>query len=243
VRVPAAEHFFGPRQAHTVEHRMTQFYWTGLERGPIPPAHIFPQPDAAESVSRKLAQRGLGSSAPYAVIHPGAAYFTKRWATEKFAEIARWLREEKGIMPVIRLGPGERDAVATMKQQFVPHSIVFDPDALDLREVIALVSRARLFVGNDSGPAHLATATGRPAVVIFGSTDSTTWRPWQTEHRVIQNDFPCNPCKGDRCYAFDEPRCILSVTLEQVREACASLLEAANPAVIPAASVKPQGVS
>ena len=44
------------------------------------------------------------------------------------------------------------------------------------------------------------------------------------EHRVVQNEFACNPCKGDRCYAFDEPRCILSVSFEQVRDACEVLL-------------------
>jgi ADP-heptose:LPS heptosyltransferase len=80
-------------------------------------------------------------------------------------------------------------------------------------------------------------------VVIFGSTDSATWRPWQTEHRVVQNDFPCNPCRGDRCYAFDQPRCILSVTVEQVREACEALLDAAPAplaAVLPVDSLKPQ---
>ena len=243
VRVPPAEHFFGPRKVHTVEHRMTQFYWTGLDRVPIPPARVFPQADAMACVSQKLTDRGLRPGEPYAVMHPGAAYFTKRWAVEKFAKIASWLRAERGIVPVIRLGPGERGVAAAMQQQFAPHGIVFDPDALDLREVIALISRARLFVGNDSGPAHLATAAGRPAVVIFGSTDSVTWRPWQTEHRVVQNDFPCNPCKGDRCYAFDEPRCILSVAVEQVREACAALLDAVSvpvPTVLPAASLKTQ---
>lgn len=243
VRVPGAEHFFGRRKVHTVEHRLTQFYWAGLERGPIPPARVYPQADAVASVAAKLQRSGLRPEQPYAVMHPGAAYFTKRWAADKFAEIARWLREERGIVPVIRLGPGERDTAVAMKKQFAPHSIVFEPDALDLREVIALMARARLFVGNDSGPAHLASAAGRPAVVIFGSTDSATWRPWQTAHRVVQNDFPCNPCRGDRCYAFDEPRCILSVTLEQVRGACEALLDTA-PATVAALlsveSLKPQ---
>jgi ADP-heptose:LPS heptosyltransferase len=113
---------------------------------------------------------------------------------------------------------------ADVRRRFAPHSIVLGPEALDLRELIALVSRARLFIGNDSGPAHIAAAAGRPAVVIFGSSDSNTWRPWQNPHRVVQNDFPCNPCKGDRCYAFAEPQCILSVTPEQVKESCVSLL-------------------
>jgi len=81
-----------------------------------------------------------------------------------------------------------------------------------------------MFVGNDAGPAHLAAAAGTPAAIIFGSSSSVHWRPWKVEHRVVQNDLPCNPCKGDRCYAFDKPKCILSISFEQVRDACAALL-------------------
>ena len=240
VRVPPPEVFFGARKVHTVEHRISQFYWTGLPRGPIPPAQVFPQPDARAGVQRKLGERGVAPGQPYAVLHPGAGTFTKRWALEHFADAARWLRESHGIVPVVRLGPGEAAIAARVREQFAPHSVVFDAQALNLREAIALIAGARLFLGNDSGPAHLAAAAGRPAAVIFGSTDSANWRPWMTEHRVVQNDFPCNPCKGDRCYAFPEPRCILSVTVEQVREACAALLAAPHdPEVIPAAGIEP----
>jgi ADP-heptose:LPS heptosyltransferase len=120
------------------------------------------------------------------------------------------------------LGPGDRAIAGEVKQLMSGAAATFD--SLTLRELIALIAGARLFLGNDSGPAHLATACGRPVVVIFGSSDSVTWRPWQVAHRVVQNDFPCNPCRGDRCYAFAEPRCILSVGPEQVRNACESLL-------------------
>jgi ADP-heptose:LPS heptosyltransferase len=226
VRVPGSASFYGLRKVHTIEHRMTQLYWTGLERGPVPPPRVFPQPDALATVAGKLAKRGLSDGQPYAVLHPGAGTFTKQWPLANFAAIARWLREEHDIFPVVRLGPGERVMADVARRQFFPHSIVFEPESLDLREVIALIAGARLFVGNDSGPAHLATATGRPSVVIFGSTDSATWRPWRTEHRVVQNYFSCNPCKADRCYAFSEPLCILSVTEDQVRESCRELLPA-----------------
>ena len=238
VQVPSPEHFFGSRRVHTVEQRMTQFYWTGLEQGPIPGTRVFPQADALSVVARKLAEHGLSARQPYAVMHPGAAYFTKRWAAEKFNTTARWLRDERGIVPVISLGPDEGGLAQEMRERLSSRAIFFEPGALDLRQVIALISQARLFVGNDSGPAHLATATGRPAVVIFGSSDSTAWRPWQTSHRIVQNDFPCNPCPGDRCYAFDEPRCILSVAVEQVQGACAALLDAPPvPPVLPVAGL------
>ena len=166
------------------------------------------------------------SGTPYAVLHPGAAYFTKRWPIQQLVETARWLDDRHGIEPVVILGPGDREIATEVREQFGTQTAILD--SLSLRELIALIGGARLFVGNDSGPAHLATATGTPVVVIFGSSDSVTWRPWQTPHRVVQNDFPCNPCRGDRCYAFAEPRCILSVTVEQVKEACQQLLEEPN---------------
>lgn len=207
---------------HTVEHRIEQFYATGLPRGTIPTVKVYPQPDACESAAKKLEAAGISRGAPYAVIHPGGKYFTKRWAPEKFMSLARWLKEAHGIAPVFNTGSGEKQIISELRQKCRGEFPLLD--SLNLRELIALASGARIFIGNDSGPTHVATAAGRPVIVVFGSSSSVHWRPWQTPHRVVQNDFPCNPCPGDRCYAYEKPRCILSVTLEQVREACESLL-------------------
>jgi ADP-heptose:LPS heptosyltransferase len=222
VLVPDAKEFFGTDQVHTVEHRLSQFYWTGLPRGPIPRAEIFPQRDALARVEKILRENGIEKEAPYAVLQPGARYFTMRWGIEKFAEIARWLRDSHGLVSIVNLGRGDSKIAVEVRERLGTGSIVFD--SLNLRELIAVVSRARLYVGNDTGPMHLAAALGRPVVAIYGSSSSVHWRPWQTEYRLAQNDFPCNPCPGDRCYAFDEPRCILSVTVQQVRNACEELL-------------------
>jgi len=223
VRVPAAQHFFGDRPVHTVEHRMTQFYFAGLPRGPVSPAHVYPRAAAAASVRLNLIRCEITSQTPYAVLHPGAAYFTKRWAVQHFVDLGRWLEARHGIYPVFVLGPGDREIGAALRHAAGTQTAILD--SLSLSELIALIAGAALFAGNDSGPAHLAAAAGRPTVVIFGSSDSVTWRPWQTPHRIVQNDFPCNPCRGNRCYAFAEPRCILSVTLDQVKDACQALLD------------------
>ncbi len=222
LRIPDAGSLDARKRFHTVKHRLTQFYGAGLPITSIPPAQVFPQPDAIASVEQLLSANGVSPRSHFAVLHPGAAYFTKRWALEHFAAAAQWLYAQHSLASVVVLGPGDRELVADVRRLFVRPSVVLD--SLSLRELIALISRARCFLGNDSGPAHLASASGRPAVVIFGSSDSVTWRPWMVPHRIVQNDFPCNPCPGDRCYAFDEPRCILSVTLEQVRDACDALL-------------------
>lgn len=222
-RVPDTGGLDARRKFHTVEHRMMQFYWTGLPPGHIPPAQVFPQADALASIEQKLAEKNIAVGSPYVVIHPGAAYFTKRWSLAGFGDIVRWLRERHGLAPVIVLGPSDRAITRDVGAQLGEIAVLFD--ALTLRELIPLVARARLFLGNDSGPAHLATAAGRPVVVIFGSSDSVTWHPWQVPNRVVQNEFACNPCRGDRCYAFPEPRCILSISPDQVRAACDALLD------------------
>jgi heptosyltransferase III len=210
VLVPGPAEFFGTNPVHTAEHRVTQFYWTGLPRGPAPPASVFPQPDARAAVERILQARGISSGA-YAVLQPGARSFTKRWSAEKFAAIARWLREEYRLEPIVSLGPGEGQIAEEVGKYFDPSNVVLD--SLNLRELIALLAGARLYVGNDAGPMHLAAALQRPVVAIFGSSKSLHWRPWRTKHRVVQSDFPCDPSSG-----------ILSVTVEQVQKACEDLL-------------------
>ena len=100
---------------------------------------------------------------------------------------------------------------------------------VSLAQFAAALAGARLFVGNDSGPAHMAAALARPVVVIFGSSSSLIWGPWprQTSNptsRVVQNPFECNPCPGDHCYKFAKPECILSVSFDQVRNTVAEVL-------------------
>jgi len=156
------------------------------------------------------------------VIHPGAPYDPKRWPLESFVRVARWLRERRGIIPVIVLGNADRDLAAAVRQQFAPSDVVLD--SLGLPELIALISGAGFFLGNDSGPAHLAAAAGRPVVVVFGASDSAAWRPWRAAYRVVQNESLCNPCRATPCPGIDGLHCILTVTPEQVCEACDDVL-------------------
>lgn len=223
VRVPGPATFFGDRGVHTAEHRITQFWWIGLPRGPVPPARVYPQPDALASVQTVLVALGLEPGRPYAVIQPGGASATGRWALDHFASVAAWLAAEYKLVPVVVLGPRERHWTGEVRRLFTLPAVVLDN--LDLRQLIALVSRARLFLGNDSGPTHVAAAAGCPVVDIFGSTSAVHWRPWQGPSRVVLNEFSCRPCRGGRCQEFGEPRCILSVTVQQVEQACRELLQ------------------
>lgn len=221
-RAPEPPAVFGRHPLHSVEHQMALFYWAGLPQGEIPPLQLFPQAAARASVAQKLAVRGVAPGSRYAVLHPVANFFTKEWPFERYAALARLLEEQHALMPVFTCGPGERPKLDAVARGYGKPLVRLE--ALTIPELVALIEGAALFLGNDSGPAHIAAALGRPVVVLFGSSDSTAWGPWRTPHVVVQNDYACNPCRGDRCYAFAEPQCILSISLEQVRAAVERLL-------------------
>jgi heptosyltransferase III len=235
VRVPDAKEFYGTPVVHAVEHRISQFYWTGLPRGPIPRAQVFPQPDAVASVARALAEQGIGAGASYAVLQPGARLARMRWPAAKFAELARWLPSDRGISSVVNLAAGDAEVAADVRREMRDAAVILD--SLSLRELIALIAGAKLFVGNDSGPAHLAAASACPAVVIYGPTNPAQWHPWQSEYRAIHTDATFNPQRGDKSMAESEPRGVDSITFDEVSRACEELLT--TPAAPKPVGLKP----
>jgi ADP-heptose:LPS heptosyltransferase len=90
-------------------------------------------------------------------------------------------------------------------------------DDLSLPEVTALAARSQLFVGNDSGIAHIAAAVETPSVVVFGSSNTAHWRPWnRAAAEVVFEEMPCQPCHGYFCEKFPQPECILRVPVPRV---------------------------
>ena len=231
-RAPDPRAFLGRERIHTVEVQLSLFQWAGLPAGEIPPLQVFPQPKARGAVARKLDTCGVARGR-YAVLHPVANLFTKEWPFERYAALAQWLEDEQGLVPVFIAGPGEGaklDAVERASSRPLRRL-----ESLAIPELVALVESASLFIGNDSGPAHIAAALARPTVVLFGSSDSEAWGPWSRaggKQRVVQNDFVCNPCRGDRCYVFERPECILSITQEQVRAAVRALTTPAKEELV-----------
>jgi ADP-heptose:LPS heptosyltransferase len=222
IHVPEAKDFFGMPVVHTVEHRISQFYWCGLPREPIPHAKIFPQPDAVAFVAGFLEARGIASQEPYAILEPGARIESMRWPTEKFGKIARWLGDSRGIQCVVNLKPGNDHFTREQRSELEKHAVI--ADCFDVRQLIALCANARIFVGNDSGPAHLAAAAGRPCVVIFGSTNPAQWSPWQTPHRIVHTGAEFHSPRGDKSILIRQTKPIAAISEDQVREACEELL-------------------
>jgi heptosyltransferase III len=244
--VPDARHILGQESVHTAELQAAALYWLGLPHTTIPPAKMVVRAESRDWWVANRSNLGLAPGQEYALIHPTALYATKQWAPEKFAEIGALLEREAKLAALYACGPGESSVLDAVEAAAGHRLRRLQDVSLDL--YAAALSEARLFVGNDSGPAHMASALGRPVVAIFGSSSSRIWGPWppapcpKTDSpvpsgsssvstslklppaRIVQNFYECNPCPGDRCYRFARPECILSISVAQVRDAVKAVL-------------------
>jgi len=148
------------RKAHTAEHIASAALWLGVPRRDIPAARLFP--------------RSRPARAPVVVVHPFASALDKTWPAERFIDLA----ENTGLEPVFIGGAGD---------EMTPFRVFRCLKGASLEEVKELLASASLFLGNDSGPAHMAAAFGLPSLVFFGNSDIDLWRPWKTDAVVLSD--------------------------------------------------------
>jgi ADP-heptose:LPS heptosyltransferase len=165
IQIPKAQRILGvDRKVHTAEHLGSAMFFLGVPAREIPRAQLFSSP-----VGPRI--RG-----PYAVIHPKASQPDKTWAPDRFRQIAAILENEHDLEPVFIAGPEET------LDEFEPYRQIV---GASLEELKALLAGASLFLGNDSGPAHMAAAFGLPVIVLCGSSDPAIWGPGKTEGRAL----------------------------------------------------------
>jgi heptosyltransferase-3 len=213
-QAPSATLLWGKPKTHSVEQQLALLGWTGVPVTDRPATHLAATTAAAATIKVRLEADGIGDEEQFALLHPAAAFDTKQWATEKFARVAETLAE-CGLTPVVITTEKEASIAEELKR--LSSSAITTFSDLSLPQVTALVSRARLFVGNDSGIAHIAAAVGTPAVVIFGSSNVEHWRPWSTAPaEVVREELDCQPCHGYFCEKFTEAECINRISVEKV---------------------------
>ncbi len=222
VRIQLATTNSFQRKLHTIEYQMEWLRSLGMPRGETPPSKVVLDPRLEQRVTDMLAHARVEPGKAYCVVQPTSKFYTKEWTAEGFAEIVDYLQVPLGFQVVLTGGPGEELKLRKVAERCQRTPAVMEE--ISISELLWVIRKAKMFVGNDSGPTHIAAALNIPTVVLFGSSDSTVWYPWKAPHRIVQNPFECNPCPGYRCLVFDEPKCILSITSQQVKAAIESLL-------------------
>ena len=152
---------------------------TGQPR-PIPDA-VFPcDPAAEQSIEKRLRELGLQD---FAILNPGAGWGAKQWPAERYGAVAQTLSRE-GLHCIINFGPGEEALARTAEGASASTARAL---SFSIGELIALTRRARLFIGGDTGPMHLAAALHVPVVALFGPTDPARNGPYGTKNMVLRN--------------------------------------------------------
>jgi ADP-heptose:LPS heptosyltransferase len=169
-KFPRAQEILGPeilggaRRVHTAEHLASAMFWMGVPRTEIPRARL------------TAGQPALTGA--YIVFHPFASTLQKTWPSERFLAVAEHLRDKAGLEPVFLAGPADDSSAFARFRVY---------RGVPLAQVKSILAGAQLFIGNDSGPAHIAAAFGVPVVVLFGPSDPGNWAPWRTEGHVLTN--------------------------------------------------------
>lgn len=212
----SASNFWHQDLTHSAEQQLALLGFVGVPVEDRLKSHLDVTNDAARSIESKI------STEPFALIHPTTAFRTKQWPTKNFARTAEFLAE-KGIQTIAIASKSESRILDQLKVDSKVPITTFDD--LSLPEITALASKVKVFIGNDSGIAHIAAAVQTPSVVIFGSSNRNHWRPWtDAPNEIVFKEFKCQPCPGYECKEFGEPRCIQEIHSSAVFTALGQLL-------------------
>ena len=172
-------------------------------------------PPAAEAAAEDLLTRkGVARDRDRVLIHPGARWWFKTWPTERFAVLADWIEEELGAEVIIAGGPGDVAAAEAIRRQMRRPAISVAGET-SILHLAAVLKRCRLFVGNDNGPMHIASAVGTPVVALFGPTDPAEWGPWGEGHIVLYKGLDCRECwRQGTCWRGEE-NCLRQITVNE----------------------------
>ena len=208
--------------AHCVERHLAAARFLGASSGAVSFPFSVSVSDTA-AIERLMKEHNIDSVRPLIAIHPGGGWTSRRWSTNRFAELADRIAET-GALPVLvggkEGGAGERglnEAIVSRARSFVPDLT----GRLTLKELGAFFSRTRAFVGNEAGPMHMAVALGTNVVGIIGPTDPARTGPYAPREgnsrvTIVRCAVPCQPCRNRNC---KKRICIEGITVDAVFEA------------------------
>jgi heptosyltransferase III len=214
---------------HTVEKDLDALRRMGVQ----PPASartlsMTPGNVATERVAELLRKAAPKLASDFIHLHPTSRWMFKSWPAERMASLVTGLIES-GHVIVLTAAPSanEKAMVARIFAALAPTvraGVVDLSGQLSLPELAAVSARAKLFIGVDSAPMHIAASQGTPIVALFGPSGEAEWGPWLVPHRVVSTEHPCRPCGQDGCGGGKVSECLTHLPVRAVRAAVDALL-------------------
>jgi heptosyltransferase III len=217
-----------PRQTprHTVELNLDALRRIGVYPAPDERRLVLePGAEARASVAQLLAHHGLEGK-QFIHVHPTSRWLFKCWTVERMSELLTALNT-RGFPLVVTSAPDARE-MAMNQAILAPldFSLADLSGKLSLKQLAALTAEAKLFIGLDSAPMHIAAAMQTPTVVLFGPSGDKEWGPWMVPHRIVTSDHVCRPCGNDGCGGGKISECLTTISTQRVLQAVEQLLAA-----------------
>ena len=165
---------------------------------------------------------GIFQGDPFVVIHPFAGWREKEWPIDRFAAVIDYLRQRHGLKSVV-IGSTDEHARAVDLFSLIKSGVINLVGRTNIRESAAVIGAARLFIGNDSGPMHLASAMQTPTIALFGQNTPLRYGPWENRNVTLYHRVECSPCAQTTCKR--RPSCLELITLDEVKGAVDRVLE------------------
>ncbi len=198
-----------------IHMRERHLYFAGYKRSSFPARKSFYLgPEDEENVIKLLKDGGINSEDKFIVISAGARSHTKRWAKEKFAELALRLKEEFGVN-IVLVGDKEDATVNRYINESLKGRSLDLSAKTNLKELAGILKKASLVISNDSATMHIASYFDKPVIAIFGITDDNKYGPWSKQSIVVKKDIVCRPCKKAQC-KLGNLDCLRMVKVEDV---------------------------
>ena len=175
-----------------------------------------------QAAERLLAQAKQDTTRPLVVFVVGARWATKQWPPENFAALAEKLVASDGAQ-VALVGSRSEAPLACRIASTCGCAMMDFSGKTTLKQLAYLFQGAKVVVGNDSGPIHIAAAVSAPVVALYGPTSPTRTGPYGEQHTVLTTSLPCSPCFRRTC--DQGTSCMTDISVESVYRACKPFLQ------------------
>ncbi|MES2353027.1 MAG: putative lipopolysaccharide heptosyltransferase III [Pseudomonadota bacterium] len=209
---------------HTVELNLDALRRLGIQPTPEERRLVLVPGEVAEQAVGELLAKHEVADKQFIQIHPTSRWFFKTWPVERVAELCDALHAQ-GERIVLTSAPDEREK--KMIEAILSRTTLPPVDLsgqLTLKQLAALTMRAKLFIGVDSAPMHIAAAVQTPVAALFGPSGDIEWSPWMVPHRIIASNHACRPCGNDGCGGSKVSECLTTLPVRQVLAAVQELI-------------------
>ncbi len=204
---------------HMIDYNLNLLAYLGIQAQKRQP-EIFLSTDEKGNATKLLIKNRVNPESRIIGIHPGGHYESQRWPIKRFAAISDYLITSYDINVILFAGREEKQLMSEYKDYAVKTPIILED--LSLREFMSTLNHCSLFLCNNSGPLHIATALNIPTVSTMGPTVPYHWWPYGKNHIVLRKDLDCSPCKKGICKTHEcmkliETNDFLSAVKEQLK--------------------------